>query len=199
MDRRIQVSASILSVTILILTSLWPWANAAQAQEKSVAAGSQAKKAEYVGLTKCAACHFDQFKDWRGSVHSKAYEILPAKYRSDASCLKCHTTGVAGDAASHQFGVSCEGCHGPGENHANLALRFVNELITEQALASLRENIQRLDMRQCVDCHFSQAHKKHPPFDRDAPLPSANEKESGKFFQSIHGNRSTIQAPLNAR
>ncbi len=101
---------------------------------------------------------------------AKAFEILPAKYRNDATCLKCHTTGTAGDVASYQYGVSCQACHGPGAEHADYALRFVNERITEEGLKTLREKIQRLDLHQCVDCHISKAHKKHPPYDGQAEL-----------------------------
>ena len=138
--------------------------------------------ATYVGLTKCAACHFDQYKDWKGSEHNRAFEILPLKYRDDASCLECHTTGNATDATSQQFGVSCESCHGPGGEHSKLALRFVNELITEEGLTSLRGKIQRLDMVQCVKCHVSKAHKKHPPFDREEMLPPPAAKRFGQLL-----------------
>ncbi len=186
MGRRIFVSVSILAVTFLILSSVRPWAGSAQAQEESIASPvSRSKNVEYVGLTKCAACHFDQYKEWKGSEHSKAFEILPVKYRNDASCLKCHTTGNAGDAATYQHGVSCQSCHGPGGEHANLALQFVNELITEEALKSLRGSIQRLDMHQCVDCHTSKAHKKHPPYDGQATERQPGKKQSA-FFDNVH-------------
>ena len=141
---------------------------------------------QYVGLTKCAACHFDQYKDWKGSEHNKAFEILPAKYRTDASCLECHVTADASDTALHPFGVACESCHGPGREHSKYALQFVNEIITEDRLTTLRSKIARLDMLQCVKCHVSKAHKKHPPFDRDAALPPPLAKKSMSFFQSVH-------------
>jgi recombinational DNA repair protein (RecF pathway) len=169
---------------------VWPWAGPAQAQQESGSRSvSRPKNAEYVLLTKCAACHFDQYKDWKDSKHSKAFEILPVKYRNDASCLKCHTTGSVGDVSSYEYGVSCQACHGPGSEHANLALRFVNELITEEGLTSLRKKIQRLDMHQCVNCHISKAHKKHPPYDAEAAVLLPSPKKSANFFQSVHGER----------
>lgn len=189
MGRRALVSVRILPVIVVILTLVWPWAGSAQAQQESGSSSvSRPKNAEFVGLTKCAACHFDQYKDWKESKHSKAFEILPLKYRNDATCLKCHTTGTAGDVASYQYGVSCQACHGPGSEHADYGLRFVNERITEKKLTALREKIQRLDLHQCVDCHISKAHKKHPPYDGQAEI-RASQKQSAGFFGSIHGDR----------
>jgi hypothetical protein len=189
MVRRVLVSVSSLPVTGLILTTVCLWAGPAQAQQESGSSSlSPPKNATFTGLTKCAACHFDQYKDWKESKHSRAFEILPAKYRNDATCLKCHTTGTAGDVASYQYGVSCQACHGPGSEHAEYGLRFVNERISEAGLKTLREKIQRLDLHQCVDCHISKAHKKHPPYDgQEALRPS--QKQSASFFGSIHGDR----------
>jgi hypothetical protein len=67
----------------------------------------------------------------------------------------------------------------------------VNEVISEEGLKTLRDKIQRVDMLQCVKCHVSKAHKKHPPFDREGmlPEPKAIEKRSTSFFDAIHGRR----------
>lgn len=204
MLERIQVSVNLLTVTAVTMILACPWAGVCQAQQRSQAqqgsvlgSASPHEAGDYVGLTKCAACHFDQYKDWKGSEHNRAFEILPLKYRNDASCLECHTTGSATDATSQQFGVSCESCHGPGEEHSKFALRFVNEIITEEGLTTLRGKIQRLDMVQCVKCHVSKAHKKHPPFDREEVLPAPARSGSVSFFDSIHGRRSTNESALS--
>ena len=42
---------------------------------------------EYSGLTKCAACHFDQYKDWKTTPHANSYNYLPKKYRNNVECL----------------------------------------------------------------------------------------------------------------
>lgn len=187
MDRRIQVSENLLRITVVIMIIAGVHSGASHAQQVSGSSlAAPHASGEYVGLTKCAACHFDQYKDWKGSEHNRAFEILPLKYRTDASCLECHTTGHATDSTSQQFGVSCESCHGPGGEHAKDALRFVNEIITEEGLTSLRGKIQRLDMLQCVKCHVSKAHKKHPPFDREETLPPPASKRSVSFFDRIH-------------
>ena len=164
----------------------------AQAPPRQDANVSATKTANYVGLTKCATCHFDQYKDWKTSPHGKAFDILPAKYKQDAECLKCHTTGY-GHASGYRnnasnvglAGISCEACHGPGDEHANNALRLVEEGITEEGLKRVRTSIQRTDLNQCIACHISKAHKPHPPFDRDEsvrPTADAIPPRAKSFF-----------------
>lgn len=195
MRRRNQVRWRHLPFGAIALAVISSTSTLAIGQEGSALSSmSPRQQGEYVGLTKCAACHFDQYKDWKGSEHNRAFEILPAKYRNDASCLECHTTAIATDTASHGFGVSCESCHGPGGEHAKYALQFVNEIITEERLTALREKIDRVDMLQCVKCHVSKAHKKHPPYDRDGTLPPPTVRRSTSFFDSIHRPASGLQA-----
>ena len=171
MRQRFVVLASILSLTVGVLTLAVPSTRSVSAQTESGSLPAPKQPTpKYVGLTKCAACHFDQYKDWKSSNHAKAFDILPVKYRRDAKCLSCHTTGGHGGGPqaviSPDQGVSCESCHGPGSAHASQALQFVNEPITEEGLRQLRGKIQRIDMTQCIGCHVSKAHKKHPAFDR---------------------------------
>jgi mono/diheme cytochrome c family protein len=169
----------------------------ARAQEAADAEPLElAGEADYVGMTKCAACHYAQFKDWKETAHGKAHEILPTKYRKDESCLECHTTGFGQPASSDEaaaanlMGVSCEACHGPGGKHARYALTFVGQgrELTEESLKVLRSQIQRIALEQCIKCHASKAHKPHPEFDREAP--SARGTQTGQrdarprgFFQ----------------
>lgn len=182
------VLMSILPVTFAVLGWLNPTSGPAWGQE--LPGPAHAQNATFVALAKCAACHFEQYKDWKDSRHHRAFDILPLKYRNDASCLKCHTTGSPDDAESHQFGVSCQACHGPGQEHSNFALQSANQLLTDEGLTTLRSKIQRLDMRQCVNCHVSKAHKKHPAFDRDPELPRpAGQVQSTRFFDNVHGDK----------
>lgn len=190
--RVLPASLSIL-VIVFSLGSCWNQACAQQTLEEGVT--PLIEEGKIVGITKCAACHFDQYKDWKGSEHNGAFAILPTKYRNDASCLQCHLTGQVSDPTTHQFGVSCESCHGPGEQHARYALRFVNEIISEEGLAELRSKIRRLDLHQCVKCHVSKAHKKHPPYDREEVLPVPNANKPNRFFESIHREQAVLQSP----
>lgn len=47
----------------------------------------------------------------------------PVSDREVIKCFACHTTGMTSDPALHPegliLGVTCEACHGPGENHAS--------------------------------------------------------------------------------
>jgi hypothetical protein len=130
----------------------------------------------YIGTTKCAACHFEQFLDWRQQQekHSKAFDVLPAQYRNNAECLKCHTTGYgektgfAAAADKHLAGVTCEACHGPGSTHAEVSKPFANKKnLTPEEQQIARDSIYlMLPQNVCVTCHSTRAHKKHPKYEK---------------------------------
>jgi hypothetical protein len=128
----------------------------------------------YVGTRDCSSCHLDQFMDWRTTQHSKAFDTLPAKYRADANCLKCHTTGhgaasgfASVAATPNLVGIACEACHGPGSKHVEAAKSFGQAQLTAEQEAFVRSTIHRmLPKNVCVDCHVTRAHQKHPPFDK---------------------------------
>lgn len=167
-------ASCVLSVTFVTLVAVLRMAGVETSRQ---ARAQPPKKPDYVGITKCAACHFPQYKEWKLSDHGKAFEILPAKYRKDAECLTCHATGAGSSSRSAASGVSCEACHGPGGEHSRYALRFVNEEITEEGLLMLRSKIKRIDADQCVNCHVTKAHKPHPKFDR-AERPRARQSRN---------------------
>jgi hypothetical protein len=128
----------------------------------------------YVGTKECAACHFEQFMAWRQTPHAKAFEIMPAKYQTDATCLKCHTTGHGTptgfkslQATPNLVGNSCEGCHGAGSGHTELAKSFGQKKLTPQEESQVRDSIyMMLPKNVCVECHLATAHKAHPPYDK---------------------------------
>lgn len=102
---------------------------------------------KYVGPGACAECHnestgnFDKGAStvWAHTVHSAAYQTLSKDYTkvisrrkrniedpaNDWRCLKCHVTAYGADASqlapsySHEDGVGCEVCHGPGSGYAD--------------------------------------------------------------------------------
>lgn len=161
---------------------------------------------KFTGMTKCAACHFPQYKDWKSTPHGNAYNILPGKYKNDAECLACHTTpirqvdGHVAVAQSAPMGVSCESCHGPGDDHARYALSFVgrDRVFTDEELKILRSKIQRLALDQCIRCHTSKAHKPHPKFDRETPDPSEDKQVRqlpGRGFFDVHGRAAAESSP----
>lgn len=128
----------------------------------------------YIGSKKCSACHFDQYMTWRKEKHAKAYEVLPAKYKNDSECLKCHTTGYGHDtgfktsADKDLAAVSCEVCHGPGSKHAETCkpLALVKTLSPEQKKAANDSIYRMLPQNICVKCHLMTGHRKHPEYDK---------------------------------
>jgi hypothetical protein len=146
-------------------------------REKSIAQEPLAEPPQgqtFVGTKECAACHFEQFMVWRGTPHAKAFEILPAKYRADSSCLKCHTTGhgqptgfKSMQETPNLVGNSCEGCHGPGSKHTEVAKSFGQKKLSEQEQAYVRSTIHlMLPKNVCVECHLATKHQEHPKFDK---------------------------------
>jgi hypothetical protein len=130
----------------------------------------------YAGTLKCASCHFDQYQNWRKEQekHAKAFDILPAAYKEDPSCLRCHTTGYGHPTgykkgADRQFaGIACESCHGPGSAHVELSKTFTSKKdLTPELVKAARDSIYRMVPENiCVSCHITRAHGTHPEFNR---------------------------------
>lgn len=129
----------------------------------------------YVGTTKCAACHFPKYKMWLKDGHAKSFEILPEKYKQDAGCLKCHTTGhgkpsgYKDASTAHLAGTTCEACHGPGSAHVKIALGFLKEEITPEVETRLKDAIMKNQPGNvCTTCHTSKSHgEPHPEYDKE--------------------------------
>ena len=127
----------------------------------------------YIGSKNCASCHFDQFLTWKQTKHAKSFDIMPAKYRTDSSCLKCHSTGHGEptgykDATTAALaGTSCEACHGPGSKHAEIAKQFANQKLSKEQDAYVRSTTHKiLPGNACIECHATRGHKKHPTYDK---------------------------------
>ena len=149
-------------------------------------------KAEYVGDKACQKCHFQEHKSWKKTGMAKAMKSLaptteaddkalfdkktaakldPAKdYTTDATCLKCHTTGygtdtgypkdpkadeAAGKRATMLGMVGCEACHGPGslyvkhktaELEKNKDAKFTTETLAPMGMI-------KPDQKLCETCH----------------------------------------------
>jgi hypothetical protein len=127
----------------------------------------------YIGAKQCSSCHFDQFLAWRQTKHAKAFDIMPAKYKTDASCLKCHSTGFGeptgfkGAKTADLAGTSCEACHGPGSEHAKIAKGFGTKKLSKAEQDHIRSTTYKvLPGNACTSCHIAQGHQKHPPYDK---------------------------------
>ncbi|HLN32556.1 MAG TPA: cytochrome c family protein [Gemmataceae bacterium] len=126
----------------------------------------------FVGEKVCSSCHFDQSLTWRKTKHAKGFEVLTEKYRTDKSCLKCHTTGFeeetgfkSVEATPALVGTSCEACHGPGSKHAETAKQFTGKELSDAQKKYVGSSIYRTQPKNvCVGCHLAQGHKKHPEY-----------------------------------
>ncbi len=130
----------------------------------------------YAGAKACAACHFKQYMSWKKTKHfTEAFPKLPAKYKTDASCLACHSTGFGTasgfkDEAStpNLTGTTCEACHGPGSAHVAAAKPFANTKPTPAQTAAIQGTIYKvMPQNVCVRCHVDQVHKQHPAYDKE--------------------------------
>lgn len=107
-------------------------------------------KNRYVGSENCKACHEAEYKQWKSTPHSNAFDILLKKKRDFVpACVVCHSVGFGypdGYEISKRQkwlkGVGCESCHGAGLNH----VRNPN-----------KSNISKtVDQSRCMSCHNSE-------------------------------------------
>jgi hypothetical protein len=116
-------------------------------------------RADFVGSDACRSCHPAEYATWASGAHAKAGATLAhAGKGSDASCLRCHTTGfgraggfASGDALSSEpdLGrVGCESCHGPGGDHVKDGSRKIGTIL---ALGDKCDSCVILQI--CGSCH----------------------------------------------
>lgn len=172
--RRLSILAVSGVVVILLAIALDTRGSTAEPQAQESTDANVPKGQTYLGSKQCASCHFDQFLTWRKTKHAQGFDILPAKYKKDASCLKCHSTGF-GEATGYKdgnsalAGTTCEACHGPGSKHAEVAKPFAKKKeLTKEEEALARGSIYKiLPDVACLHCHEAQQHKEHPPYDKN--------------------------------
>lgn len=75
-------------------------------------------------------------------------------YDWEQNCAYCHTTGLNLERGRWEDdGVQCEACHGPGEDHADLA-SDAGRRPDEEELAEIRAAINTaIDAQTCGQCH----------------------------------------------
>ena len=142
----------------------------------------------YVGNETCASCHAAAYDKWLGMAHSRSCvpmrsmmgmmmgekEGITSDYPAKSGlCLTCHATAhdvpaaFRGPGVRMGEGVTCEKCHGPGQEHSELAeaQKKRRRWDTDALRAALDEP------RACLTCHREK--KSHeglhrPPFDEAA-------------------------------
>lgn len=132
-------------------------------------------QAQYIGSSRCRACHLPETKSWEQTKMAGVFELLkpgvaaeakkarkldPNKdYTHDAQCLGCHTTGYGKPGGFESIektpglaGVQCEACHGPGGNYtkANL-MSFSNKEFKRAEV--VKAGLVLPDANTCQACH----------------------------------------------
>ena len=97
-----------------------------------VSTAVNAQSYKYIGAAKCKVCHNKaekgkQLNVWSNGPHAKAMDALEGADKTNATCLKCHSTAGSVDSGSlaglkAEEGVSCESCHGPGSHYKTAAI-----------------------------------------------------------------------------
>ena len=74
-----------------------------------------------LSATACASCHPFETKHWKGTTHANAFKTLKKRAGTqNMDCLPCHAVEQRAPSSAKDYfqeGVSCESCHGPGEDH----------------------------------------------------------------------------------
>ncbi len=142
--------------------------------------------AQYVGVSRCRACHLPQAKSWEQTKMAKVFELLkpgvaaeakrthkldPDKdYTHDAVCLPCHVTGYGKPGGFESIektpglvGVQCEACHGAGAGYLkpNLMSLQNKEFKRAEVIAA---GMVIPDAKTCQACHNEKS-PFYKPFD----------------------------------
>ena len=101
--------------------------------------------------------------EWRPLTLAASWDD-PA-YDWDQSCAYCHVTGLNLERGRWEDdGVQCEACHGPGEEHAELA-SDAGRRPDEEELAEIRAAINpAVDPQTCGQCHSRGTNPDNLPF-----------------------------------
>jgi hypothetical protein len=134
----------------------------------------------YVGSKKCKMCHIKEWKSWSETKMAKAYDTLkpgvraeqkkaagldPDKdYTTDATCVRCHTTGYgeAGgfvdiESTPELAGVGCEMCHGAGGTYTkseHMSLKNKEYKKADLVAVGMTDTVTAA---QCDTCHNSES------------------------------------------
>ncbi len=134
------------------------------------AAAQDEDASKIIGTKKCGMCHKkdatgNQYGKWQEAAHSKAFELLGSEEakavaadlgiddpQASGQCLKCHSTAyyftdtLQSENVKVEDGVSCETCHGPGEDYKKKSImENHDEAVANGMVADAKT--------RCVLCH----------------------------------------------
>lgn len=122
-------------------------------------------RAQFSGPDACSNCHTQEFREWKPSIHAKAYasEVFQKSWKVNGAkpeCLACHTTGwEKGTKKFIHEGVTCESCHGPlSESHpaTQMPIPVSNEMCRachKSTHAEWKLSAHGQKNIRCFDCH----------------------------------------------
>ncbi len=145
-----------------------------------VSAGRVEAQHAYAGSKSCKKCHLKEWKSWAETTMAQAFDILapgvraeekkaadldPDKdYTTDATCVRCHTTGYGEpggfvDLATtpELAGVGCESCHGPGGTYIQDQYMSLKNKEYKKAEVVAVGMVAEVGAEQCTGCHNAES------------------------------------------
>ena len=111
---------------------------------------------DYVSSTSCFRCHQSQYKVWRHTLHSKAFDAIEKTGNGGKlGCYNCHVTGYHSGGIKNPsdyfkvrslINVGCEACHGSGRIHSR-----------NPKADNIKRNVAIQQV--CVKCHITEHSK----------------------------------------
>jgi hypothetical protein len=137
--------------------------------------------AKTVGPNACAECHKQEAEAWKSTQHFKTFRDLPRsneadeiakrmgvkRVKSESLCLNCHFTVQEKDGKEEPVaGISCESCHGAGQDWIKLHSSFSGKTEQTESKAEEAERWKAADAKgmirtsalydlakNCYSCH----------------------------------------------
>ncbi|MDY0116998.1 MAG: cytochrome c family protein [Sulfurimonadaceae bacterium] len=131
---------------------------------------------QYMGNSKCRLCHRQFFLGRKKDPHDHAMKSLIATgYEKKSQCLTCHSTGhgtesgfVNMELTPRLSNVQCEGCHGPGNVHVDLAVQSLKDKSTKfigGGFLAGQDNPEILK-KMCTSCHTKRWNGSYHDFEK---------------------------------
>jgi hypothetical protein len=137
--------------------------------------------AKLVGPNACAECHKQEAEAWKASLHFKTFREMPRRkeaneiaekmgvqrIRSESMCLTCHYTVQQKESRSQPVaGISCESCHGAGEDWIKVHSQYSGKTEKTETKAEAEARLKLSDSKgmirpsslyqlakNCYSCH----------------------------------------------
>ncbi|WP_244534590.1 cytochrome c family protein [Hyphomicrobium sp. CS1GBMeth3] len=121
--------------------------------------------AKIMGPNACAECHKQETEAWKSTHHFKTYRAMPRdakaneiakkmgvrRIKSESLCVNCHFT-LQNKNNKEQFvaGVSCESCHGAGQDWIKVHSEFSGKTILFETKAEAQARWKLADAKGMI-------------------------------------------------